>query len=134
MKEYEAEELASNSEDEKQIKKAQASALRKKSKVASQNNRTRTNSSRFNPVRGYNRFDPDNKQFFRGNKLLIVYGVYIDFTSSGNLFILSIFMAQNIEITPKRAHIGQCPEIGHFLPGASLSRRVLPKHPCSIRK
>ena len=39
----------------------------------------------------------------------------------------------------KRAHIGQCPEIGrkcpeigHFLPGASLSRRVLPKHPCEL--
>ena len=32
VKEYEAEDLASNSEDEKRIKKAQASALRKKSK------------------------------------------------------------------------------------------------------
>ena len=71
VKEYEAEELASNSEDEKRIKKAQASALRKKSKVASQNNRTRTKSSRFNPVRGYNRFDPDNKQFFRGNYVFL---------------------------------------------------------------
>ena len=32
VKEYEAEDLASNSEDEKRIKKAQVSALRKKSK------------------------------------------------------------------------------------------------------
>ena len=63
VKEYEAEDLASNSEDEKRIKKAQASALRKKSKQRQtkifqqeykSDSRTRGAGSRDN-------------QFFRGN-------------------------------------------------------------------
>ena len=73
VKEYEAEELASNSEDEKRIKKAQASALRKKSKATGQNYRQRNTSNRFIPMLGPNRFDPDNKQFFCGNYIFLCY-------------------------------------------------------------
>ena len=70
VKEYEAEELASNSEDEKRIRKAQASALRKKSKATSQDYRQRNT-----PTLGPNLFDPDNKQFFRGNYIFLCYTV-----------------------------------------------------------
>ena len=71
VKEYEAEELASNSEDEKRIRKAQTTALRKKSKAANEWAKSRRYVSPDSPRPP--RFDPDDKQFFRGEYINIIY-------------------------------------------------------------
>jgi hypothetical protein len=79
VKEYEAEELASNSEDEKRIRKAQTSALRKKSKAANERAKSRRYAS--TDTARPSRFDPDDKQFFRGKAYVIYLSIVILFTS-----------------------------------------------------
>ena len=82
-KEYEAEDLASDSDDEKRIKKAQASALRKKAKFRQAKPIHQASRNEF-----VNRFpvDSDN-QLFRGNSCMATIGIMLYVSSP--FFVIS---------------------------------------------